>query len=58
MLSTICLRRNISRFSTVLYQKIKPKEATEAVEDVEQNSIKFKKLQLNDKLLSNLMLTV
>lgn len=54
------LIRNISRFSSVLCQqaiaKDVQKEKNEAYHD--QFKIKFKKLQINDKYLSTLMLLV
>lgn len=56
----IPLIHNISKFTRVFSQQVKPKNASESVLnlDKEEPRIKFKKLQLNDKLLSNLMLTV
>ena len=52
--------RNISRFSKVLYQPVKPKDVETTSNDVEhkEHQIKIQKLKLNDKLLSNLMLMV
>lgn len=50
------LCRNISRLSSVLYQQAKPKELTQNEVFNEEYKINFRKLQINDKDFSNMML--